>query len=103
MKIHSIEGMFGNIIHFDDEGNVAGESIPGVIPGTYTHYGSDGEALAVTRPGLFDDMYHSDMSGELIGSSAPNIIPFCTNYNAEGERIGETTVGFPGFDTTFDF
>jgi hypothetical protein len=100
---HSIEGLFGNIIHFDDYGNRAGESIPGVIPGTYTHYDSDGEAFAETRPGLFDDLYHSDMSGEQLGWSAPNIVPLFAHYNAAGERAGETNVSLTGYDTTFDF
>ena len=65
----TIDGLFGTKIHYDENGNYAGESTPGLFGDTMIHYDADGNYAGRTDPGLFGTRVHTDKNGNYAGES----------------------------------
>ena len=87
-NIHSVDGAFGQKIHYDEYGNYIGESWPGLIEGTYNHYNADGQFAGYSDPGLFADLVHHDASGHYQGETWSGI--------ADGHKVHYDTDGYAG-------
>ena len=94
----TVDGLFGSKIHYDENGNYAGESRPGLIEGSYDHYDANGQYTGYSDPGLFADHVHHNASGQYVGE---------TWSGFDGQKIHYGVNGFAGeswdglFGTTF--
>ena len=48
----TVDGLFGSKIHYDENGNYAGQSVPGLIEGSMIHYDANGSYAGTSMPGL---------------------------------------------------
>ncbi len=100
-KITSVPGLFGEIIHYDENGERIGESRPGLLDGSMIHYDADGNPVGRSDPGLFSDLVHRDGDGSVTGESIRGVFGTLEHYGPEGH--GGTSVEMPwGTDTEFD-
>ena len=63
----SVDGLFGQKIHYDENGNYAGESWPGLFEGSMEHYDVNGQyagysAIQVSSPIMYITMPMVSMS-----------------------------------------
>ena len=65
-KIHSVHGLFGTTIHYDENGNKVGKSVQGFFGGE-NHYDADGNCVGSSAPGIFADQIHYDANGNKVG------------------------------------
>lgn len=99
--ITSVDGLFGQKIHYDDMGNIVGESWPGVFPGSWEHYGSNGYA-GHSDPGVFADLIHHDANGRYLGDTWDGISEEQkVHYDANG-YAGDSWNTLIGTDTSLD-
>ena len=68
---YSQRGFFGEIIHFDSDGNKIGESRPNLFGG-YTNYDSEDNEAGHSEHGLFGELEHYDTDGHITGHSQPD-------------------------------
>ncbi len=96
----TVDGLFGSKIHYDENGNYAGTSVPGLIEGSMIHYDANGSYAGTSMPGLFQDqMLHTDATGLPIGTSSPGL--FGTQvFNGVNGSTGVTTEGLFGTSLT---
>ena len=97
----SIDGAFGQKIHYDEYGRYAGESWPGLVSGSYTHYDADGSYAGDSMPGGFFDIVHYDADGHYVGESLPGFGSSEMHYGVDG-YAGDSYDSFLGVDTFFD-
>ena len=56
-RVTSVPGLFGGMDHYDENGNYAGESWPGLFEGSMEHYDANGQYAGYSDPGLFADSH----------------------------------------------
>ena len=89
----SLNGFSGTMNHYDEDGNYAGSSMPGVSSGSTTHYDSDGQYAGTSVPGIFEgQVFYTDKNGNYIGQSSPGLFG-ATVFSGEN---GETGVSVDG-------
>lgn len=87
---YSEEGLFGEIIHYDDKGHKTGESWPGLF-GDYTDYDENGHKVGTSWEHAIGGGYtHYDNQGHKTGSSEEGFFGGYTHYNAEGHVYGQS-------------
>ena len=96
--IKSIEGLFGQIIHYKD-GVKVGESWPGLFEGSQNHYDAEGRYVGYSGRGMIADLVHHDEHGNYIGETHTGLFGQKKHYSADRRYVGETWEGF-NCDTT---
>ena len=96
--IKSIEGLFGQIIHYED-GIKVGESWPGLFEDSQNHYDADGRYVGYSDRGMIADLVHHDAYGNYIGETHTGLFGQKKHYSADRRYIGETWEDF-NCDTT---
>ena len=91
-KGYSRRGLFGEIYHYDENGNRCGTSRPGFF-GSYTNYDESGRMTGHSRPGLFGGYTHYDKSGKSTGHSSPGIFGGYTHYDSNHKPTGHSSPG----------
>lgn len=99
-KIETIEGLFGEKIHYEN-GVKVGESWPGLFGGSYNHYDANGNYVGESMPGVFADQVHYDACGRHTGSSMRGI--FMTHTIMDDGTGGETIDTLLGSESFLDF
>ena len=84
MIIDTVEGLFGEKIHYDEQGNKVGESWPGLFGGSWDHYDSDGNYIGRSDVGLFADQVHYDSHNENVGYSNRAVFGGTNHYSSDG-------------------
>ncbi len=98
----SVDGLFGQKIHYDENGNYAGESWPGLFEGSYEHYDANGMYAGYSDPGLFADQVHYRFDGQYLGETwSDTISGHKIHYDANG-RAGDSWDTLLGTDTDLD-
>ena len=98
--LHSQEGFFGSINHYDENG-YAGYSQPGLFGGL-NHYDKDGNFIGYSQePILGSGLNHYSEDGEYIGSSTPALFG---GYVHHGDGIDgySSSEFFGGRETYFE-
>ena len=85
--ITSVDGLFGQKLHYDEMGNLVGESWPGLFEGSWEHYDQNGYA-GYSTPGLFADQVHHNANGQYVGDTWSGI--------ADEHKIHYDTKGYAG-------
>ena len=101
-RITSIDGLFGQKIHYDEDGNYVGESWPGLFEGSWEHYSQDKGYVGSSDPGLFAGQIHRDSSGQYMGESMPGLIGGHQIHYGQDGHIGDSWDTLTGTDTFFD-
>ncbi len=65
----SVDGLFGQKLHYDENGNYVGESWPGLFEGSMEHYDANGQYAGYSDPGLFADHVHHNANSQYIGET----------------------------------
>ncbi len=96
----TVDGLFGDKIHFDENGNYAGSSMPAGSDGSMVHFDANGNYAGRSDPGLFNgDMIHTDTNGDYAGQSSPG--PFAnTIHSGKNGETGVTNDGAFGGKVT---
>lgn len=89
MKIRSIQGLFGQTIHYDENGNKVGESWPGLFTGSLEHYNDVGEHVGHSERGFIEDLVHYDSDNNCVGSSERGLFGSTHHYDSDG-YVGST-------------
>ncbi len=97
----SVDGLFGSKIHYDELGNYAGESRPGLFEGSYDHYDANGAYVGYSDPGLLADLTHHNVSGQYQGETWSGWPGQQVHYDAQG-YAGESWDTLLGTDTSID-
>ncbi len=99
-KYSTVDGLFGDKIHFDENGNYAGSSVPTGSDGSMVHFDANGDYAGSSSPGLFKgDMIHTDAKGNYVGQSSPGLFGTTVHTGKNGE-IGATDDGVFGSKVT---
>ena len=95
----SVDGLFGQKIHYDENGNYAGESWPGLFEGSMEHYDANGKYAGYSDPGLFADQVHHRFDGQYLGETWDGIAPgHKIHYDING-RAGDSWDTLIGSET----
>lgn len=97
----SIKGLFGQTIHYKD-GQYAGESWDGLIPGSQNHYDANGQYVGYSDPGFFADHVHHKADGTRIGETWTDDFGVSRHYSETDGRIGTSYDGFVGRTSIID-
>ena len=99
----TVDGPFGDKVHFDGNGDYAGTSVPSAIDGSVVHFDANGNYAGRSEPGLFaGQVYHTDADGNYVGQSSPGLFGTTIHAGKNGE-IGVTDDGaFGGKVTDID-
>ena len=81
----TIDGLFGTKIHLDENGNYAGESVPGLFNDTMIHYDANGNYAGRTDPGLFGTRVHTDKDGRAAGESVQGWLGQMVHSGTDGK------------------
>ncbi len=96
----TVDGPFGDRIHFDGNGHYAGRSVPAGANGSMIHFDAEGHFAGRSDPGLFNgQVYHTDASGRYAGQSNPGLFGATVHTGQNGET-GVTTDGAFGGKAT---
>ena len=99
-KYSTVDGLFGDKIHFDEHGNYAGSSVPTGSDGSMVHFDAKGDYAGSSSPGFFKgDMIHTDAKGNYVGQSSPGLFGTTVHTGKNGE-IGATDDGVFGSKVT---
>lgn len=96
--IKSIEGLFGQIIHYED-GIKVGESYPCLFKGSFGHYDSDGKYAGYSDPGIVADLVHHNKLSGYVGETHSGLFGEKKHYSADRGYVGETWEGLVGETT----
>ncbi len=89
----TIDGPFGTKIHIDENGDYAGESIPGAFGNTMIHFDANDEYVGQSMPGMFEGQtYHVDADGNYAGQSNDGLFGNIVHTGKNGET-GVTSDG----------
>ena len=99
-RITSVDGLFGQKLHYDEMGNLIGESWPGLLEGSWEHYDQNGYA-GYSDPGLFADQVHHDAGGRYAGETWDGFQGQKIHYGPNG-YAGITWDGLTGSHTDLD-
>jgi hypothetical protein len=99
--ISSVDGLFGQKIHYDDMGNIVGESWPGLVEGSYVHYGPHGYA-GESMPGAFADLVHYNADGQYVGDTWNGICDEQKVHYGMNGYAGDSWDTLIGTDTSLD-
>lgn len=102
MSTKSVPGLFGGIIHYDENGNEVGYSWEGVTTGGYNHYDANGNMVGYSDRGVFASYVHSDASGHRLGATYESMPGYYSSYGEDG-FTGTTVETCYGADSDFDF
>ena len=97
MKYKSVQGLFGQTIHYDENGNKVGESWPGLFGGE-NHYDQDGTFIGSSERGLIADRVHYDADHQRIGETYTGLFGSKEHYGQDG-KIGSSWDGLTGTNT----
>ena len=99
----TVDGPFGDKIHYDGNVDYAGTSMPSAIDGSMVHFDANGNYAGRSEPGLFaGQVYHTDADGNYVGESSPGLFGTTIHTGKNGE-IGITDDGaFGGKVTDID-
>ncbi len=93
----------GSIVHYNDRGEVIGESIEGILPGTRLHYGKDGEYLGRTDEDMLPGSFTTrDASGDVLFRSNENWDGSVRHFGNDERLLGTTSPELFGSRTEFD-
>ena len=84
----SVDGLFGQKIHYDENGNYAGESWPGIFDGSMEHYDANGQYAGYSDPGIFADQVHHRFDGQYLGETWSGI--------TDSHKVHYDTNGYAG-------
>lgn len=100
-RITSIEGLFGQKYHYDENGELVGESWPGLFEGSWEHYDKHGYA-GYSSPGVFSELTHHDANGKYMGDTWQGVAPEQhIHYDIDG-NTGDSWDTLTGTDTFFE-
>lgn len=94
-KGHSERGLFGDIHHYDEHGNMTGTSRPSMFGG-YTNYDAKGNKVGHSDPGLFGGYNHYDNHGKKTGHSDPGLFGSYNHYDSNNKSTGSSDPGMFG-------
>ena len=95
----TVDGLFGQKIHYDENGNYAGESWPGLFEGSMEHYDANGQYAGYSDRGVFADLMHHNANGQYVGDTWSGITDgHKVHYNVNG-YAGESWDGLVGSST----
>ena len=97
-RIHSVKGLFGQTIHYED-GIKVGESWPGLLRSSQNHYDVEGKYIGYSDRGIIADLVHHDEHGNYIGETHTGLFGQKKHYSADRRYVGNTWDDFIG-DTT---
>jgi len=97
-RIHSIKGLFGQTIHYED-GIKVGENWPGLLSESQNHYDAEGRYIGYSDRGMIADLVHHDEHGNYIGETHTGLFGQKVHYSADRRYIGDTWDSFIS-DTT---
>ena len=97
----TMDGLFGSKIHYDENGNYAGQSMPGLFGDTMIHYDENGNYAGRTDPGLFGTQVHTDRNGQYAGQTTEGLFGQKIHTDVKG-RTGQTWDCLFGSITDFD-
>lgn len=92
--------MFGQTNYYDESGNRVGESWPGLVEGTESFYGVDGELKGSSCFGLASDQVYHDAENAYLGSSVRTLYGHAF-FDGDGEYVGNSSEIMSG--ESFDF
>lgn len=96
-SIYNVSDPFGRTDHIDENGNLAGYSLPGLSDGSVDHFGPNGEYLGTSYEGFFGMTNHCGADGSNMGFSTPGLFDGMTDhFNASGDYAGTTYQGLFG-------
>ena len=101
MKVRTVEGLFGELNHYNEQGEKIGESWRGLFGGSWDHYDSNGSYAGYSDVGLFTDKEHYDRNNSHVGSSMHDCFGGYDHYDNSG-YAGHTTRGLFGYDSDID-
>ena len=83
----TIDGLFGTKIHLDENGNYAGESVPGLFNDTMIHYDANGNYAGSSMPGILSDTTsHYDAGGKYAGTSTRGLFSGTDHVGLDGRN-----------------
>jgi len=82
-RIETVEGFFGEKIHYEN-GKKVGESWPGILGGSYNHYDADGNKTGESQVGVFTEYEHYNGDGEHVGYSQRSFFGDIDHYDDNG-------------------
>lgn len=85
-KGYSRPGLFGDVVHYDENGKKVGVSSPSLLGG-YNHYGEDGRKTGSSYPSFLGGSVHYDEKGNRAGDSYPSLLGGTNTYNAKGQKV----------------
>lgn len=93
----------GSIVHYNDRGEVIGESVEGILPGTSLHYGRDGEYLGRTDEGVIPGSFTTrDASGDVLYRSNEHWDGSVRHFGNDDRLLGTTAPELFGSRTELD-
>jgi len=99
-RIHSVKGLFGQTIHYED-GIKVGESWPGLLRSSLNHYDAEGRYIGYSDCGMIADLAHHNKHGNYIGETHIGLFGQKKHYSTDCRYVGETWDGFIGDTTDF--
>ena len=102
MSTYSTPGLFGEIIHKNERGDVVGYSWPGMFDGSYNHYNANMELSGHSDPGIVASYVHIDNEGHRTGVTYEASPGYFTTYDEDGFAGTTLDTGYGG-DSDFDF
>ena len=101
-KGYSAKGFFGQINHYDEDGNKIGESTRGFW-GQANHYDTEGNKVGESTRGFMGQVNHYDVNGNKKIESVRNFWGGVNHYDEDGNKIGYSTPGFFGGSNHYEW
>lgn len=83
------KGLFGDIIHYDENGKKIGISKKGLF-GNYREYDADGNKIGSSFHGPFGHTTRYDNNGKKVGTDEQALLWGTDHYDNDGNKIGHS-------------
>ena len=101
MKVRTVEGLFGQLNHYNENGEKIGESVRGLVGGSWDHYDKQGNYSGYSDVGLFTDYNHYNRENNRMASSISDCFGGYDHYDNNG-YAGHSTRSLFGYDSDID-
>ncbi len=101
----SIMTLAGTLLHYDENNNCVGESVPGILPGEMKHYDANGNYAGRTDEGMVEGLYVTrDGMNNIVGTSYEAWDGSYRHHGPTGSMVGQSvdTLGGVMSSSTYD-
>lgn len=87
--IHTVKGLGGTLMHYDERGNFIGQSVPTLFGEGYNTFAADGSYAGSSVRSVFGDaMVHIGADGSYMGSTTKGLFGGDVTFGSDGDVIG---------------